>query len=156
MRKKAAILLAIGLFQMTGDLLHFPFLKNLGAASGASPAPKVFCAVKGYEAYATRFTLEWMGRDGALQSRPFSADAIGRLRGPYNRRNVYGAALAYGPILPEGLRGPVMTYGLTGTAPVLRELGIDPDGIVDVWIRYEPLPGLEGREFPRRLGPVKP
>lgn len=155
MRKRAAFLLAIGLFQMAGDLLRFPPLKQLGAASAAAPAPRVFCAVDGYEAYATQFALEWLDRDGGFHTRPLTADTVGRLRGPYNRRNVYGAALAYGPILPERLRAPVLKYGLTGDAPMLREMGIDPRGIREVWIRYEPLPGTTPREFPRRLGPER-
>ena len=153
MKKRAALLVALGLLQMGGDLLRLPFLKNLGAASAASPAPKVFCAKDGYEAYATRFSLEWVDAWGEIHSRPLAADA--RLRGPYNRRNVYGAALAFGPILPDSLRDPVLTYGLRGDAPVLRELGINPGEVCDVWVRYESLPGA-ARDFSRCLGPERP
>jgi len=156
MKKRAALLLIVGLIQMSGDLLRLPFLKDLGAATGASPAPKVFCAVKGYEAYGTRFLLEWIDGRGELHSQPFSAETSGRLLGPYNRRNVYGAVLAYGPILPEELRAPVLTYALAGDAPVLREMGIDPTNVRSVWVRYEPLPGLEMGSLPRRLEPEKP
>jgi hypothetical protein len=155
MKKRAALLLALGLLQMGGDLFQLPLLKKLGAASAASPAPKVFCAKEGYEAYATRFTLEWVDPWGEVHSRPLSADAAGRLRGPYNRRNVYGAALAFGPLLPDSLREPVLTYGLRGEAPVLRELGIDPGEVCDVWIRYESLPGTT-RDFSCCLGPERP
>jgi hypothetical protein len=153
MKWKAALLIALGLFQMAGDVFRLPFLKKLGAASAASPAPKVFCAIDGYEAYATRFTIEWFSRDGAFHSKPLTADAVGRLRGPYNRRNVYGAALAYGPVLPERLREPVLKFGLSGDGPVLREVGIDPADVREVWIRYEPVPGTTWGGFPRRLGP---
>jgi hypothetical protein len=74
------------------------------------------------------------------------------MHGPYNRRNVYGAALAYGPVLPESLRDPVMRYALCGEAPLLRELGIDPDDITGrVRIRYEPLPGADLGNLPRQL-----
>jgi hypothetical protein len=151
MKKKAALLLLLGLLQMGGDLFRLPFLKKLGAASAASPAPKVFCAQKGYEAYATRFTLEWVDAWGEVHSRPLTADAAGRLRGPYNRRNVYGAALAYGPILPDTLRDPVLTYGLRGEAPVLREIGIDPREVRRVWVRYESSPA-----YSCCLGPERP
>jgi len=152
MKAKAALLLALGLLQMGGDLLRLPFLKNVGAATAASPAPKVFCAREGYEPYATRFFLEWVDKWGELHSQPLRAEAAGRLRGPYNRRNVYGAALAYGPILPETLRGPVLACGLRGEAPVLRELGIDPTGVHEVWVRYESLPGT-APDFSCCLGP---
>ena len=64
------------------------------------------------------------------------------MRGPYNRRNVYGAALAYAPVIPATLRDPVIQYGLCGDAPLLRELGVDlkaaPRPVVLV---IEPLPG---------------
>jgi hypothetical protein len=156
MKKRAGLLLALGLFQMTGALLGFPILQNIGKASALAPAPKVFCAVDGYEAYATQFFLEWIDRDGGPHTLPLTADRVDRLRGPYNRRNVYGAALAYGPILPGRIRSSVLTYALTGDAPLLREMGIDPAGVRDVWLRYEPLPGTTARDYPRRLGPETP
>ena len=156
MKKRAAVLLALGLLQMTGDLLGLPFLRNVGKATAVAPAPKVFCAVDGYEAYATQFALEWVDRAGERHSRPLTADTVDRLRGPYNRRNVYGAALAYGPVLPERLRTPVLKYGLTGEAPMLLEMGIDPADVGEVWIRYEPLPGTTARDYPRRVGPETP
>jgi len=155
-KKRAAVLLALGLLQMTGDLLGFPVLRAVGKASAAAPAPKVFCAVEGYEAYATQFSLEWVDRGGGTHTLPLTEDRVDRLRGPYNRRNVYGAALAYGPILPGRIRSSVLTYALTGDAPLLRELGVDPGDVRDVWVRYEPLPGTTARDYPRRLGPETP
>jgi hypothetical protein len=155
-KKRAAVLLVFGLFQMAGDLLDLHGLKRLGKAIAIAPAPKVFCAVDGYEAYSTQFSLEWLDCAGDRHCRPLTSDTVDRLRGPYNRRNVYGAALAYGPILPEQLRGPVLRYALSGDAPMLREMGIDPGGVRQVWIRYEPLPGTAPRDYPRRLGPEAP
>jgi hypothetical protein len=153
---RVAVLLVLGLLQMTGDLLRIPWVRSLGAASGASPAPKVFCAVKGYEAYSTRFAIEWLDANDEIHSRPLGADSAGRLLGPYNRRNVYGAALAFGPVLPEGLRDPVLKYALSGEAPILRELGIDPRGVRRVWVRYDPLPGVDLGSLPRLLEPETP
>jgi hypothetical protein len=156
MKKRAAVLLALGLMQMAGDLLGFPILRNIGKASALAPAPKVFCAVDGYESYATQFFLEWIDHGGRLHSLALTADRVDRLNGPYNRRNVYGAALAFGPILPGRIRSSVLTYGLTGDAPILMEMGIDPGEVREVWIRYEPLPGTTARDYPRRLGPETP
>jgi len=51
-------------------------------------------------------------------------ELYGRLRGPYNRRNVYGAVLAGGPVVPPPLREPVIQYALCDGAPLLRELGM--------------------------------
>jgi hypothetical protein len=159
MNKAAVFLVVLGLLQMTGDLLeqyvHSPVgraLKGLGAATTASPAPKVFSSVRGLETYSTRFSVEWTDRAGGGHSLHITPEVYARLQGPYNRRNVYGAALAYGPVLPEGLRDPVMRYALCGDAPLLRELGIDPDQIAGpVRIRYEPLPGTDLGELPRLL-----
>ena len=58
-------------------------------------------------------------------------EVYARLRGPYNRRNVYGAVLAYGPVLATDAAAAaavraVARYALCGDAPLLRELGIDP------------------------------
>jgi hypothetical protein len=154
-RLAGALLLAIGLAQMTGDLLAATplapaarALKGIAAATGASPAPKVFSAVRGLETYSTRFTLEWTGRDGLAHTLPLTPELYARLAGPYNRRNVYGAALAYGPVLPASLREPVTRYALCGDAPLLRELGIDPATIEgQVRVRYEAV----GRRYPEGL-----
>lgn len=135
-------LLAVGLLQMTGDLLGIPVLKGIGAATAASPAPKVFSAVKGLETYSTKFYLEWKDKQGEQHSLLITPEVYSRIKGPYNRRNVYGAALAYGPVLPAALREPVLHYAVCGQAPLLRELGIEPSEISGpIQIRMEPLPG---------------
>lgn len=159
MKKAAVFLVILGLAQMTGDLLekyiYAPAgraLKGVAAATTAAPAPKVFSSVHGLETYSTRFAIEWSDRAGIEHSLLITPEIYGRIRGPYNRRNVYGAALAYGPVLPENLRDPVMHYALCEEAPLLRELGIDPDDIAGrVRIRYEPLPGTDLDDLPRQL-----
>ena len=159
MRVAAACLIAVGLLQMAGDLCERFVstdvgrpLKGVGAATAASPAPKVFSAVRGQETYSTRFFLEWAGADGEAHSLELTPEVYSHLRGPYNRRNVYGAALAYGPVLPAELREPVLTYAVCGEAPLLRELGIDPAEVRGpVRVRFEPLPGTDLRGLPTLL-----
>ena len=159
MRVAAACLIAVGLLLMAGALCERYLsagvgrpLKGLGAATAAAPAPKVFSAVRGLETYSTRFFLEWAGADGAAHSLELTPEVYSRMRGPYNRRNVYGAALAYGPVLPPELRDPVMAYAVCGDAPLLRELGIDPAQVRGpVRLRYEPRPGTDMGELPRVL-----
>lgn len=136
-RAAAICLVVLGLLQMAADLTGLTLVKGLAAATNASPAPKVFSAVRGLETYSTRFFLEWPGH--ALEVTP---EVYSRVRGPYNRRNAYGAALAYAPVLPDSLRDPVMRYALCGERPLLRELGIDPATVTGpVSVRLEPLPG---------------
>ena len=68
--KQAAIpiLLTVGLLQMTGDLLKIDWLKGFGAATVASPAPKVFSAVRGLETFSTRFFRIPYGAEAQLLS----------------------------------------------------------------------------------------
>lgn len=147
--KAAFLLLALGLVQMAGDLAGIAALKGIGAASGASPAPKVFSAVRGLETYSTRFFLEWTDAAGAPRNLELTPQVYARIRGPYNRRNVYGAALAYGPVLvTDAATRPmfeaVSRYALCGEAPLLRELGIDPRDVAGpVRIRLAPRPGTD-------------
>lgn len=132
--RAAGFLLLLGLAQMVGDVAQLVPLKAVAAATGASPAPKVFSAVQGLETYSTRFFI-----DLGHQRVELSPQLYARIRGPYNRRNVYGAALAYGPVLPESLLHPVMKHALCGDAPLLRELRLVATGTPAV--ELEPLPG---------------
>ena len=49
----AVMLTSLGCVQMMGDLTHSKVLKALGAASQASPAPKVFTAHEGFETFSS-------------------------------------------------------------------------------------------------------
>jgi hypothetical protein len=158
--KAAAVLLAVGLLQMAGDVLGFPALKGLGMATAASPAPRVFSSIRGLEPFSTRFFLEWRGRDGAAHSLELTPEVYARLRGAYNRRNAYGAALAAGPLLETDPRTQemfraVLSYALCGEAAVLGELGIDPDHLAaPPRVRYQPLQGSSLRGLPMVLQPT--
>jgi hypothetical protein len=143
-RIAAAALTFLGLAQMAGDLSGLLPLKGLAAATNASPAPKVFSAVQGLETYSTRFFLDLGERRVELTPELYS-----RIRGPYNRRNVYGAALAYAPVLPAPMREPVMRHALCGDAPLLQELGLTATATPAV--ELEPLPGTSLGGMPTRF-----
>jgi hypothetical protein len=130
MRKTVITLLALGLLQMTADLFHLRSLKGLAAATAASPAPKVFSSVHGLETYSSRFFIEWTDNSGTFHSTEITPKRAAGLRGPYNRRNVYGAVLAYGPVMQsdpalQPMFRSVSSFALCGDAPLLRELGLD-------------------------------
>ncbi len=79
-----------------------------------------------------------------------------RVAGPYNRRNVYGAVLAAGPVLATDDRlapmfRSVSDFALCGDALLLGELGIDPAQVVAARVRYEPAPGKSMGGLPRVL-----
>jgi hypothetical protein len=147
----------LGLAQMAGDLLGSRALRGLAAATTASPAPKVFSAVRGLETYSTRFALEWTEPDGVTRALELTPAVYQRLRGPYNRRNVFGAALAYGPLLvtdpaARPMFDAVLRRSVCGERPLLREIGLDPARIVgDVRVRFEPRPGTDLGPLPRLI-----
>ena len=154
MNKTALSLLIVGLLQMTGDILNSSVLQGIGAATVASPAPKVFSEVRGLETYSSRFFIEWTDGNGKQHSVKLTPELYAQLAGPYNRRNVYGAALAYGPILSTDLRTQpmfqaVISYALCGKAPLLTELGIVlMDVVGPVRVRLEPREGTETKDLP--------
>src|SRR4051812_41658032 len=125
----AALLIGVGCAQMVGDVVRIPILKGFGAATGASPAPKVFTAQDGFETYANRFFLEWQDRGGKQQVLEITPQVYSGFQGPYNRRNVYGAVFSYAPVLDANpLTRPmfraVLTRSFCGNTSVLTEIGV--------------------------------
>jgi hypothetical protein len=158
-RKPVIALLALGMLQMTADLLHLRALKGVAAATAASPAPKVFSSVRGLETYSSQFFVEWTDESGMFHSIKIRPETTARLRGPYNRRNVYGAVLAYGPVLQSDpsvrpMFESISRYALCGDAPLLRELGIPVTEIRGVpRIRIETRPGMQAGDLPLEYEP---
>jgi hypothetical protein len=131
----AAGLIVIGSVQMAGDLSGLRPIKAVGAALHASPAPKVFTAQDGFETFSSRFFIEWADQRGQMHSIEFTPQTYRKLKGPYNRRNAYGAALSYAPVLAANpLTRPmldlVMRHALCNEAPLLGELGIARSEVV--------------------------
>lgn len=151
------VLLLFGCIQMVGDLGKLPILKGFGAAWLVSPAPKVFSSVKGLETYSTQTILEWTDPNGVAQSIEFTPENYAKVLGPYNRRNIYGAALAYGPVFAQDERlkpilQSVVNHALTNDAPLLVELGIDVETVTwPMTLRYVPADGTEMGDLPRTL-----
>ena len=146
MKVKSALvfcfLVGLGSAQMLGDVLGLPKLKGLAAATQVAPAMKVFTAHDGYETHAARFSLHWVNAEGAPQVLELDPHTYRSVKGPYNRRNVYGAALAYGPILrgdprTRPMQESVMRYAFCAPGELRRELGIPADA-QDLRVRVQP------------------
>lgn len=136
MRKALYVLVvAAGLMQIAGYLTRNSSIKGLGAAIASSPLPIVFTEVKGVETFASEFHIEYTGADGSRKSLLVTPEMYSRLQGPYNRRNIYGAAISYGPVLPEALWGSVLEYGICRKT-LIKELGI-PETASDITIRIK-------------------
>ncbi|MEO1855805.1 MAG: hypothetical protein ABGY95_00365 [Rubritalea sp.] len=126
----AAVLLVIGSSAMLAELLHLPKLKGLALASQVAPYTKVFCAAKSYEeqrkfeTFSSEFTLHYDTVDQRHQQLLITPEVYQKLAGPYNRRNVYGAILAYGPALPPELQKHSLQRALSSDNAILTELGL--------------------------------
>ena len=118
----AATICVIGTLQIAGYLTGSRALRGAGLATGISPFPKVFCEADGYEPFAATFSLT----DDKGQNIAINAERYSQLRGPYQRRNVYGAALAYAPRLPDDLRDHLFAKVLLPESPLAEELNL-PD-----------------------------
>ena len=130
-RAAAAFLIALGTAQMAADLAELPTLKAAISAWGASPAPKVFSTVQGLETFSTEFQLEWRRPDGSRARSDLTPKVYARLDGPYNRRNAYGAALAYAPVLAANpatndMYQAVSQYAFCSDGGLVEELGYGP------------------------------
>jgi len=128
---------------MAGHVLMFPALKGFGLATCAAPYTKVFCQATAiddgrlFETFAADFQILYVrssGERGGLQITP---ELYSKIAGPYNRRNVYGAVLAYAPALPQDLRDSTIRYALFDPGHITTELGL-PDDITEVEIVITP------------------
>ncbi|MEE9437553.1 MAG: hypothetical protein V3V14_01050 [Saprospiraceae bacterium] len=87
-------------------------IKDIGILTCASPLPIVFTEVKGVETFASDFYIKYKSDSGENEKIKITPNLYSKIKGPYNRRNIYGAAISYGPVLPDKLWKSVLEYGL--------------------------------------------
>lgn len=126
----ALVLLGFGLTQFLGGWFGIKPLKGFGASLAMAPYTKVFSDVNGLETFASSFEI-YTKKGGYWSSMTITPEVYGKLKGSYNRRNVYGAGLSYGPKLPEDLRRLIFFYALHSPGFLKEEIGI-PDGEAQV------------------------
>jgi hypothetical protein len=138
-------LLLLALSQMLFGLVRAEGARNAAASTAAAPYPKVFCAKDGYEAFAMNFELTGEDEHGGAHVVSMTPETYARMRGPYNRRNVYGAALAFAPVLDPAVRDEVVDYAFHRDGGLRRALGLPP--LRKLTIRITPKPGVEAESF---------
>jgi sterol desaturase/sphingolipid hydroxylase (fatty acid hydroxylase superfamily) len=153
-RWRALALGVLGLIAMFGHAIGSGPVKGIALATAASPAPKVFASRAGLEALSSKYTLVWEDAEGRAHRLPLTHELYPRIRGPYNRRNVYGAALAFGPVMvgDDQMRDAfedVTRHGVC-RGVLLEELGIDPATVERVWLEYDHRPETPS-SVPNRL-----
>ena len=126
---QATMIVCLGCLQMAGDIFDLPVVKALGAVSHISPAPKVFTTQNGFETFSSTFVLHAWDKKHGVTALPLTPEVNALVRGPYNRRNAYGAALSYGPVLARSPRTApmfwsVLQFGLCSEQGVAADLGL--------------------------------
>lgn len=91
-------LLLVGHISIIGKLLNVETIQGLGFITAASPLPLVFSNFRGVEGFASQFKVKYQlnGQEQILAITPKNYQS---LKGPYNRRNAFGAAIAGAPML---------------------------------------------------------
>ena len=139
------VLLVVSLSQMFFGLVHAEGARNAVASTAVAPYPKVFCDKDGYEAFAMDFELVGEDFDGGQHSVVMTPDVYKRMQGPYNRRNVYGAALAFAPRMSPAQRDAVVEYAFHSNGALRHELGLPP--LRKLTIRITPKPGVDAPSY---------
>lgn len=129
----AIILGLLATVKVFADMFGLERLSALAAVTNVAPAMKVFTAHKGYETYSSTFELNINYSDGTNVIAQLNPGNYSGLKGPYNRRNVYGALIAYGPVLVSNPKTHSMwttmaSRAFCGENSVLSELGFNDTG----------------------------
>ncbi len=121
------LIIAIGLLQTIGYLSRIKIIKQLGQITCSSPLPIVFTEVKGVETFASDFYIEFINYTGEREVIKITPNMYSKLKGPYNRRNIFGAAISYGPILKKEIWETIFKYGFC-KKKILEEMMLPLNG----------------------------
>jgi hypothetical protein len=121
------LLILLGFIQLIGWVFGIPSLTGIGFMSNASPLPLVFSVFRGKEPFSSTFDLAIKESDGKLHQIRISPEIYAQLEGPYNLRNVYGAAFASLPMLESSnekeLVHSVLKFGFCEPGVVRKQFG---------------------------------
>ena len=122
-----SLLTGIGCCQAVSDVMGWSTMKSLALASHASPAPRVFTSQQHFETFSSQFFVHYSTEAGDVDVQ-LTPQLYELVQGPYNRRNAYGAALSYGPVLSSNAATAPMFEAVLGYAlcesTILSELDI--------------------------------
>lgn len=138
----ASLLLVVGSSAMLAHIAGWTKLKGLALASCIAPYTKVFCSAQTQdgekiETFSNRLELQYHLADGSTHRQKITPDTYQNIKGPYQRRNVYGAVLAYGPALPRQFCQHTLDYAFSPSQGILNELNI-PLNASDITLKIVP------------------
>lgn len=120
------LLLLIGSCQILGYVSGLKGLKGFGFMMTASPLPLVFSHFRGLEPFSAQYAVSYVDELGQAGRLAVTPELYGKIEGPYNYRNTFGAVFAFGP----GAQNPeerhlwqqVVSYGLCNKGPLIQGL----------------------------------
>lgn len=138
------ILIFLGTIKVIADICGWPTISAVAAVTQTAPAMKVFTAHNGYETFSSIYTLSLIDADDKHHVFTLTPEIYDGLKGPYNRRNVYGAAIAYGPILSSSTHTSAMWQSVARSAfcehaSIIHELGVNVTEVKTVVMQYQPM-----------------
>jgi len=135
------LLVSVGSVRAFANIAEMEKTSAAFAALNVSPAMKVFTAHNGYETFSPKFEIEFISGE-RRKTINLTPELYRKLSGPYNRRNVYGAAISYGPVLvtnenTKPLFNSVAKYSFCEPASLITELDLEvPQPIDTVILHY--------------------
>lgn len=116
----------IGSLQIIGFTTKNKTIRGIGVATTSSPLPLVFTKVKDVETFSNQFFIDYTTKDNQKFSLEITPEVYSKIKGAYNRRNVYGAAFSYAPVLNEKLLNAVLSYSFCDKN-LITEIGFPKD-----------------------------
>ena len=114
----------MGLLQIIGFISNNKTIRSIGRITVASPLPIVFTEQKGIETFASDFYLVYKKGSNDFNIKLDPA-LYSKFNAPYNYRNVIGAAISYGPILPDYIVSNVLHFNFLNPGQLSKSIGID-------------------------------
>ena len=132
------IVIGISLLQTVGFALNNKQIKGLGLASVASPLPIVFTQFRGVETFSLDYQIRVKDVKGIEKIIDLDSNNYSNLKAPYNLRNVYGAALSYGPAFKGeeiDIRNSILEYSFCKDSSLKKALSIKEVDEVNIHIK---------------------
>jgi sterol desaturase/sphingolipid hydroxylase (fatty acid hydroxylase superfamily) len=135
-----ALIMVIGCLHTFGHVFNMPRTKGIAFATTASPLPLVFSTYNGIETFSTSFELDMIFHNGTHIQKTIDNKLYGNLKGPYNRRNMYGVIFSHGPFFNVKntlkMREQILHHGLCEPGELAHEFGVcDELKHVTIWIK---------------------
>jgi hypothetical protein len=132
------VVLLIGGLQTFGFIFEFDGLRKAAQLTAASPLPLVFSHYRGLETFSPRFSIKIEPPHAEARVIQITPERYAALDGPYNRRNMYGAAFAFGSVMKypeeEALVTQILRYGFCNEGPLAQLISATPHDVLTVQI----------------------